>query len=246
MKNILVLFFSLLFSTSLLAQWSGGVATIIPSSPYLGTDTEMRVLPIISYEGERFSWRGPSLAYKVTGVQRGEPSFVLSLNLAPNQLDTDESDRLEGINDRDFSFMFGASYTHPFDFATVSVSLETDVSNKHQGQRAVVGVQRTLFAHAQRKWMVNLGAELEYLSADYANYYFGVDLDEQQNSIFSQYQLGSVVQPGVTLGGYYQINQKWNLVANLRWQTLSSDVENSPIVEGSGALNGFFGLLYAF
>jgi outer membrane protein len=246
MKNIVMLCFSLLFSPLLLAQWSAGIATIIPSNPYLGTDTEIRVLPIVTYEGKRLSWRGPSLAYKLTGFERGEPSFALSLNLAPNELDTNDSDRLDGINDRDLSFMFGASYTHPFDFSTVSFSLETDISNKHKGHRAVAGLPRTLFAHAKRKWMVTLGAELEYLSDDYADYYFGVDLDEQNNSIFSEYQVGSVLQPGITLGGYYRISKQWNVVANLRWQSLPTDIKNSAIVDGSGAVNGIFGLLYAF
>jgi outer membrane protein len=246
MKYLALLSFSLLFSPILLAQWSAGVATIFPSNPYLGTDTEIKVLPIITYEGKRFSWRGPSLAYKLSGFERGEPSIALSVNLAPNKLDTNDSDKLNGIKDRDFSFMFGVNYSHPLDFATISFSLETDISNRHQGQRAVVGLQRTLFTHPKRKWMINLGAELEYLSADYADYYFGVDADEQNNSVFSQYEVGSVLPLGVTLGGYYQINKQWNMVANLRWQSLPSDVKNSPIVDGSVAVNGFFGLLYAF
>lgn len=38
--------------------------------------------------------------------------------------------------------------------------------------------------------MVNLEVELEYLSADY---YFGVDAGEQNNFVYSQYQVGSVV-----------------------------------------------------
>jgi outer membrane scaffolding protein for murein synthesis (MipA/OmpV family) len=51
------------------------------------------------------------------------------------------------------------------------------------------------------------------------------------------------MQPGVTLGGYYQINNHWNFVANLRWQFLPTDIKNSQMVDGSGAINGFFGLL---
>ncbi len=183
------------------------------------------------------------MAYKLSGFERGEPSIGLSVNLAPNELDINDSDKLNGIKDRDFSFMFGVNYSHTLDFATISVSLETDISNRHQGQRAVVGLERTLFTHPKREWMINLGAELEYL---YADYYFGVDADEQNNSVYSQYEVGSVLPLGVTLGGYYQINKQWNMVANLRWQSLPSDVKNSPIVDGSGAVNGFFGLLYAF
>jgi outer membrane protein len=195
MKNLLLLCCSLLFSSSLLAQWSAGVATIIPSSPYVGVDTEIKILPIVTYEGERLTWRGPSLAYKFTGLKRGEPSFSLTLNLAPNRLDTDDSDSLDGIKDRDFSFMAGASYRQPFELATVSLAFETDVTNKHDGQRAVVSLARPLVFDPKRQWMLTLGVELEYLSANYADYYFGVDQEEQNNSDFSQYQVGSVMHP---------------------------------------------------
>ncbi len=80
------------------------------------------------------------MAYKLSGFERGEPSIGLSVNLAPNELDINDSDKLNGIKDRDFSFMFGVNYSHTLDFATISVSLETDISNRHQGQRAVVGL----------------------------------------------------------------------------------------------------------
>jgi outer membrane protein len=246
MKNLGLLSFSLLFSSSLLAQWSAGVATIIPSSPYLGADTEIRVLPIVTYEGERLTWRGPSVAYKLSGLKRAEPSFSLTLNLAPNQLDTDDSDSLDGIKDRDFSFMAGASYRHPFEFATVLFAAETDVTNKHDGQRAVISVERHLLFDPKRRWMINLGAELEYLSANYADYYFGVNQEEQNKSAFSQYQMGSVIQPGVSLGGFYKVTKQWNVVANARWQALPDAVKDSPIVDGSSAINGFMGIIYSF
>lgn len=114
MKNLLIclsFIFSLVFSPRLLAQWSAGVATIIPSDPYLRTGPEIKVLPIITYEGKRFSWRVPSLVYKLTGGESGQPSFALSLNLAPNEIDSDDSTRLHGINDRKFSFLLGGTYT---------------------------------------------------------------------------------------------------------------------------------------
>ncbi|MFT6899743.1 MAG: outer membrane protein [Paraglaciecola sp.] len=246
MKNFLLLCCSLLFSSSLLAQWSAGVATIIPSSPYVGVDTQIKILPIVTYEGEQLTWRGPSLTYKLTGLKRGEPSFSLTLNLAPNRLDTDDSDSLNGIKDRDFSFMAGASYRQPFEFATVSLAFETDVTNKHNGQRSVVSLARPLLSGPKRQWMLNLGVELEYLSANYANYYFGVDEEEQNNSDFSQYQVGSLLQPGVSLGGFYKITGQWNVVANARWQALPNEVKDSPIVDGSSALNGFMGVIYSF
>jgi outer membrane protein len=42
--------------------------------------------------------------------------------------------------------------------------------------------------------MISLGVELKYCSADY---YFGVDADKQNNSVYSQYQVDSVVPLGL-------------------------------------------------
>ena len=71
---------------------------------------------------------------------------------------------------------------------------------------------------------------MEYLSAGYVDYYFGVDLDEQHNPTFSQYQVDSVVQLGITLGGYYQINIQWYVVTNSRWQLLPNDVKTVQLL----------------
>lgn len=246
MKKISFLVAGLLLSCDASAQWAAGVATIIPSTPYLGVDNEINVFPLVTYEGEQLTWRGPSLAYKLTGLKKGEPSFSLTLNMAPNQLDTDESDKLDGIKDRDFSFMAGVSYSHPFDFATVTLVAETDVTNKHNGQRAVLSFERPLFTDAKRKWMVNLALELEYLTASYADYYFGVDQQEASNSAFSEYKAGSILQPGVSLSGFYQINKKWSVAASARLQSLSDEVKDSPIVDASSSVNGFVGIIYSF
>jgi outer membrane protein len=246
MKKFSLFAACLLSSCGLSAQWAAGVATIIPSNPYMGADNQIRIFPIVTYEGERLAWRGPSLAYKLTGLKRAEPSLALTLNLAPNKLDTDDSDLLGGIKDRDFSFMAGARYTHPFELATVSVSVETDVTNKHDGQRAVVSVERTLLTDPKRQWMISISAELEYLSANYADYYFAVDQEEANNSVYTKYQVGSVVQPGISLGAYYQITKQWNVVANLRLQALPDEVKDSPIVDANTVLNGFMGIIYSF
>jgi outer membrane protein len=246
MRKLSLLAVSLFLSCGVSAKWSAGVATIIPSTPYIGVDNEITVFPLVTYEGEQLTWRGPSLAYKLTGLKRGEPSFSITLNMAPNQLDTDESNKLDGIKDRDFSFMAGASYSHPFDFGTVTLVAETDVTSKHDGQRAVVSFERPLFTDPKRQWMVNLSLELEYLTANYADYYFGVSQQEANNSAFTEYQAGSIVQPGVSLSGFYQINKKWSVAASARLQALSDEVKDSPIVDKSTAINGFVGIIYAF
>lgn len=237
---------SALLVLPLSAQWSAGIVSIAPTSPYVDIDNDIRVFPVISYEGERLVWRGPSLSYKLSGLQRGKPSWSLTLNLGPNELDAEESSRLSGIEDRDFSILASVRYQHPMDFASFSFSAETDVSGKHDGQRIVVGLERPLFIHAKRKWIVNAGIEAEYLSENYTDYYFGVSAAEQSVSSFMQYSVESVVQPSLTLGGYYQFNANWQFIGSLRWQVLADEIKDSPIVDSPSAVNGFAGVVYAF
>ena len=80
MRQIAVICFSLLFNPSLLAKWSAAAATIIPSNPYLGADTKVKVLLIVTYEGKTLSLRAPSLTYKLTRFEAGEPYFAVALN----------------------------------------------------------------------------------------------------------------------------------------------------------------------
>lgn len=94
---------ALTLSTSVeLANWSGVIATLLPSSPYLEASTDAQIIPIFSYEGERLSWRGPSLEYRLTGEARQTLRWTASLNLSPNEFDADKSDALNGIDDFDF------------------------------------------------------------------------------------------------------------------------------------------------
>lgn len=58
--------------------------------------------------------------------------------------------------------------------------------------------------------------------------------------------VATIIPSNPYLGAYYQINQHWNVVANLRLQGLADDVKASPIVDASTAINGFMGLIYSF
>lgn len=231
---------------SAVAQWSAGVAVLVPGSPYEGVGAEVQPIPIIAYEGERLTWRGPSLQYKLSGIERNEAGWQIGIDLAPNELDTDESDALDGIEDRKFSILAGISYSLPVTYGSYQFTAQTDISGKHDGQRLTANFERILFSHPQRKWAVTGGVEVEYLSDNYADYYFGVSTIEANQSTYSVYNVDSIIQPAVTLGGYYLFNQQWRFVASARLQGLASDIENSPIVDRSTSVDGFVGITYAF
>lgn len=228
------------------AEWSYGVVGIGSLTPYKGLGSESMLIPIASYEGERVIWRGPSIQYKLTGLQRGQPSVRLSLDLAPNELEASESAELSGIQDRDFSLLAGIRYIYPTQYGELSAVFQTDVTHRHSGQRGAINFERVLFQHDKRQWAVTAGIQLEYLSDNYANYYFGVSQGEAAFSNFVEYQADAVWQAGLTLDAYYRFNENWQALIQTRYLRLAGEVINSPIVDDNYTVNGLIGVTYQF
>lgn len=158
MKRIIIaMALAVVVNTPAHAQWSYGVLGIGFSMPYKATESQSMIVPAAMYDGERVIWRGPSLQYKLTGLQRDEPSFRLSLELAPNELEV-ESDALSGIEDRDFSVLAGFRYIYPTQYGRFSAVFQTDVTNKHNGQRGAANFRRMILQGEKRQWAITAGA----------------------------------------------------------------------------------------
>ncbi|TRY30687.1 MipA/OmpV family protein [Aliiglaciecola sp. M165] len=245
-KTLAIASLCFLSTFSVQAQWSAGVIGIGQSNPYIGGDTGLNVFPIVAYEGEKLVWRGPFLDYYVVGTTRTETSVSVNLALAANDFETDGDPALVGIEDRDISLMAGFTFNQELWNGQFSATLQTEVTNEHQGQRATVGWSTAIAKDPRFKWRITAGVEVEYLSDKYADYYYGVSAREQQNSAFAAYDVGSVIQPQLTLGGYYSFNKNWRLIGNLGWQFLASDIKDSPIIDGDTVVDGFIGVTYSF
>ena len=84
-------------------NWSAIFLTFVQSPQYVGTETDVQYLPLVAYEGERFVWMGPFVSYRVNREESNINWFLIG-ELTPHRLDADDSDRLNGIDDRDFFF----------------------------------------------------------------------------------------------------------------------------------------------
>ena len=249
MKKIVMLMYvvaATLPLSSFAGQWSAGAVGLLQSNPYAGGEGGVNVFPAIAYEGEKLVVRGPFADYYLVGGQRDRSSLAITVGLGPNQLDVDNDPDLLGIEDRDSSILGGLRYSTTLLKGRLSASITTDLTNEHQGQRAIIGWQRPIAFAKDRRWQILGGVELEYLTSNYTQFYFGVSQEEAQRSTFAQYTPGSVVQPSVTLNGYYNITKRWQLIANLGWQVLDSDIKNSPIVDQSSVPTGLLGIIYNF
>lgn len=227
-------------------QWSAGPVAIAQASPYIGGEDGFMFFPGVAYEGEKLKVRGPFVDYFVLGNGRGEISIALTLALGPNQLEVDGDEILDGIEDRDSGLLGGVRLDYPMLGGTASLALQTDITDESDGQRVVAGWQKPFFDSDPSKWIFTAGFQIEWVSDDYANYYYGITAEEAAVSSFDEYIVDSTVQPSLTIGGYYNFSEKWQFIYNMEYQLLASDVEDSPIVKDSSALSGVLGIVYLF
>lgn len=227
-------------------QWSAGPVGILQASPYAGGESGLMIFPGVAYQGEKFSLRGPFADYYVYGSAREDIAIAVTLALGPNQLEVDGDQALAGIEDRDSGLLGGVRLEYGIWDGTASLALQSDVTDESGGQRIVAGWQKPLFESDPRKWMFSAGVQVEWISDDYADYYFGVSEAEAAASRFNAYEASSVVQPSLTFAGYYNFDENWQFIYNLDWQFLASDIENSPIVDQSSVASGVIGLVYNF
>lgn len=248
MNKRIVAFVGLLGASfqSFAGQWSAGPVGILQASPYVGGESGFMFIPAVAYQGEKLTVRGPFADYVVSGGRPDELTIALTLALGPNELEIDGDPRLAGIEERDSGLLAGARLAYPLLGGTASVALQTDITDESGGQRAVLGWEKPLFQSSKREWLVAAGIELEYVSSDYADYYFGISADEAARSTFAAYDLGGQVQPAVTLSGYYNLTSNWQVIYAMEWQFLASDVRDSPIVDQSGVASGVVGVVYNF
>lgn len=246
MKKIVRALPLLLLTTGAQAQWSAGVIGLGQSNPYIGGDTGLDIFPMVAYEGEKLVWRGPFLDYFLVGGSRSEQSFSINIALAPADFDPDGDPDLAGINERKNSVMAGVSYNQAVWGGKLYTSLQGEITNRHSGQRATLGWQTPIAQHPEFRWQLTAGIELEYLSEDYADYYYGISAQESASSDFDVYQVSSVVQPEVSLSGFYRISENWQGVGNIGLQKLDSSIKDSPIVDADWVANGFAGVTYSF
>lgn len=228
------------------SPWSAGPVAIVQASPYVGGENGPRIFPALSYQGEKLVVRGPFIEYYLNGNARADSSIAITLGLGSNQLGVDGDSRLSGIDDRDSGFLAGIRYTHRLLGGNASIEVQTDITNKSSGQRATLGWDKRLAMGERGKWIIVGGIQLEYINEDYANYYFGVSETESLSSVFDSYSVGTSVQPSITLGGFYNFTNHWQLIYGLEWQFLSSDVKDSPIVDQNGVASGLVGAVYRF
>ncbi|MFQ3178264.1 MAG: outer membrane protein [Pseudoalteromonas tetraodonis] len=133
---------------------------------------------------------------------------------------------LRGIKKRNYDFDTGLRLTRRFENSQISLEYLHDISGAHNGW-----VANVFFSHIQpwRNWEFRSGIGLSAYSADFTNYYFGIDSDEA-NATRPIYQTNASTSIMFEFHAEYPINQDWVFLAGWLTTWFSKEIDDSPII----------------
>lgn len=232
-------------------RWGLGVGAIAQNSPYAGEGMRVQPVPLISYEGEHFFFRGITAGWQFLDNDTFELAAIAQFRfdgfeikeldrrkLAANGLDS----RL--LDDRDDSVDAGISASWRGSAGELELELLSDVTGKSKGQEFSLQYGYPL-NFGQTQITPNIG--VTYLSKKMANYYYGT-LDSEAGRGVIDYKPDAATIPYVGVNVMRSFGNNWTFLAMLEYSVLPNKITDSPLLERNtnGAAELIIGLQRAF
>jgi MipA family protein len=215
-------------------RWAVGLGMVASDSPYAGEGTRLQPIPLISFQGERFSFSGISANWRIFGGDTFELSALGKLrfdgfdvkDLGKRELATNGVDyRL--LEDRDKGFDGGLGMKWSGKAGEFEIELLTDLTDASGGQEASIQYG---YPFELGKGRLTPSVGITWLSEDSANYYYGT-LDEEVARGVVDYKPDAFTIPHVGVSYFRPIGDKWTALAFLKYSSLPDEIKDSPFID---------------
>lgn len=217
-----------------------GVGGVVQNQGYTGGSNEIQWFPMANTQWGNLTIAGPNLSYEFL------PDSALSLKAVAAYrfagFDIDDSDFFIGMEERNGTVDLGLSLGLKGDLGEFEVRGVADVLNEYDGYEV----------SASYRYPIPVGRSIiapriaaTYQSDDLVDYYFGV----RQNEATAErafYQGEATVNIEFGISGIWYLSQKQRFITALQYTLYGSDIEDSPLIEDSGATTLFLAYLYQF
>lgn len=211
-----------------------GTQSVIRSK---GTDST--VLPYGFFDYGRFFARVDTFGVKTVPVGYGYLELVGRVSQDGWRADTAA---LAGLTDRKTPIPLGVGTFQQTPYGAFILNAFVD-ANKSRGA-LLEATYAAEFKLGRVSFYPQLG--VEYRSAKYANYLYGVTAAESLASGYASYNAGASTTPVLGLAVDVPLGNPWILSLQLRRKWLDSAVYNSPLVSRKTQDTGFVALSYRF
>lgn len=157
--------------------WELGVGLIVSSKVYAGEGSRLQPIPLLTYQGERFSLRGLTAAWKLYGNDSVELSAIGKLRLGGFKVkDLGQAELARNgidyrlLDDRDNGFDLGLQAKWQGGWGELEAEMLADVSGASKGQELSLQYGYGLDVGGG---MLTPGVGITWQSGKMANYYYG-------------------------------------------------------------------------
>jgi outer membrane protein len=146
------------------------------------------------------------------------------------------------IPDRDLSINLGLEAIISSEFGTLTLQAMQNIDNNHRGQDIKIEFSKYW---NKKRWSFGPNIGMHWKSSKLLNYYYG--LNNESNPFFDlAYEAGSGVDLLFGFKVNYRISNHLSLVSSISYNSLSSSIKNSPIIDSNHTQTTFVGLFYRF
>lgn len=216
-----------------------GIIDLYDAALYRDAKGENRVFPLLIIHAGNFHFEGVELGYT---LHEGD-NTVLRLLATPTMFgyESDDSPYLEGMARRKEDFAAGAEFTYRFGTKKIALQLTRDLSGAYESYGAKL--EFALQHRMGTRMALEPYAGVRHLSADKADYYYGVEETEAREGR-PAYRLEGANNAYLGIKTAYRLGDTWNLLGNIEQRVLDSDIAASPIVEDRRAVSAYLGVTY--
>ncbi|MBC2855724.1 MAG: MipA/OmpV family protein [Cetobacterium sp.] len=210
-----------------------GIGVGVSNSLYKGVDDKGYPIPLLDIDYGNFYVKGLDIGYDL--FQNDVLAFSIFMNpltgfkVKGSDLETGYKD----IDDRELQAMFGVHMGIDTKFENIKATIS--VSGGEHGSRGQLALFKPY--SPTDNFILIPSAHINYYSADYTDYYFGVDSKETFKYRPSNVKLRNSYSPdagyslGLNLTGEYRLRDDIALMAFLGIEKFSDEISDSPLVE---------------
>jgi outer membrane protein len=217
-----------------------GPGVVITDKPYKGIDSSVYPIPLVKFISGRFYISGATAGYRLLADECWTFDAIGKWRF--DGYDADDSDRFEGMHNRNMTIDVGGEFTLTGGWGEAWVSAVTDAFGQHDGQEIKLGYTKPFVFN---KLTLSPSGGLIWQSDNLANYYYGVRADEARPGRRT-YHVGDSTNWFVGLRAEYQPDERWTLMAGVTYQFLDSKIRKSPIVDDDFVISFLAGAMYKF
>jgi len=223
--------------------WSAGLFVSHDSQPYRGAGGDTRVLPFVSYRGERLQWFGPLLRYRLAHGRAGSLALHSRVQFAPYE--EDDAPILEDLGDRSTTALGGFDAELQLNRAWSGVfSLEMEMFGAHDGVETSAALERRL-GHPGMPLFGAIGGGIRFQDENWNQNSVGVPADKARPGR-PAYDPGASTHPFVYARVLYRPAPRYTLQLFLRATFLDDTWTDSPLIGDEVRTGGFLTAGYSF